>query len=222
MKKINVAIDGPAGAGKSTVAKLVADELKLTYIDTGAMYRAITWKVMDAGISVDQIDEVVTLMRNTELSFESGGEVIFADGINITNEIRDPNVGQLVSHIAKIREVREILVAKQKQLADAKGVVMDGRDIGTEVIPDAEVKIYLTASVEARATRRYEQLKANHVSITFEQLKQEIMDRDHIDQNREVSPLQVAKDAVVIDATELSIEEVVQQIITQCRQVSPV
>ncbi|CAM3571127.1 (d)CMP kinase [Marinicrinis lubricantis] len=212
---INIAIDGPAGAGKSTVARLAASKLHMIYIDTGAMYRAVTWKVLSTGLAAHQIEEIAQLAETTEIALEPSedGQKVFVDGVEVTEQIREPYISQKVSHIAKIPSVRNRLTSLQKQMAIHKGVIMDGRDIGTHVLPDAELKIYLTASVEARAKRRYEELKAKSHEVPYEQIVKEIAERDHTDETREVSPLRQAEDAVVLDTTGLPIEAVVHRII---------
>ncbi len=216
--KYNIAIDGPAAAGKSTIARLVANELGFIYVDTGAMYRAVTWKVLKQGISCDDRASVIELARETDIRLLPGAvPQVYVDGSNVTDEIRSPIVTSNVSYVAAIGEVRELLVAKQKQLASAKGVVMDGRDIGTQVIPDAEVKIFMTASVKKRAVWRFMELQANHPEITLEQLEQDIARRDKLDQEREVSPLVRAEDAILLDSTDLTIPQVVQRILEICK-----
>lgn len=216
--KINVAIDGPAGAGKSTVARLVADALGYIYVDTGAMYRAVTWMTITMGVPPDQTESVIHLAREMNLYFEPGeqGQKVFADGKDITQEIRSTAVNQLVSTISQIPEIRELLSEKQKQMAEAKGVVMDGRDIGTHVLPNAELKIFLTASVDERAARRFKEMSQAGSSITLERLKQEIAERDRMDENREICPLVRAVDAELVNTTEMTILQVVEHILALC------
>lgn len=221
-KRINVAIDGPAGAGKSTVARLVAGRLGLTYVDTGAMYRAIVCLLLRMGISPDDAEAAGRMAETIDLRLETNGEDqrVIANGVDVTPHIRTPEVSAAVPRIARIEKVREILVQQQKALAARGGVVMDGRDIGTTVLPDADVKIFLTASVEERARRRYEELKRTQLSnhVTLEQLTREIAARDHMDRTRPVSPLRQAEDAIVVDTTQLGIEEVVDIIVSICNQ----
>ncbi len=214
-RKINIAIDGPAGAGKSTVARLVAEKLGYVYIDTGAMYRAVTWKALEHGLQIEQSNAIVHLLEQTEIELSPGssGQQVKVDGQDVTALIRMPEVSQHVSQVAQIGPVRAILSAKQQQMAEQKGIVMDGRDIGSHVLPDAELKIYLTASVEERAQRRYIELKDKHPELTFEELTRDIASRDKMDQEREVSPLIQAKDAQLIDSTGMSIEAVVEGIV---------
>jgi cytidylate kinase len=221
-KRINVAIDGPAGAGKSTVARLVAGRLGLTYVDTGAMYRAIACLLLRMGISPDDAEAAGRMAETIDLRLETNGEDqrVIANGVDVTPHIRTPEVSAAVPRIARIERVREILVQQQKALAARGGVVMDGRDIGTTVLPDADVKIFLTASVEERARRRYEELKRTQLSdhVTLEQLTREIAARDDMDRSRPVSPLRQAEDAIVVDTTHLGIDEVVDIIVSICRQ----
>jgi len=215
--KINVAIDGPAGAGKSTIARLVANSLKYIYVDTGAMYRAVTLKAMQANLKSHQHDEIASLAANLEIVMvpRKEGQQILANGVDITEAIRSQDVNQEVSKIARIEKVRKLLVTKQQNIAASKGVVMDGRDIATHVLPNADVKVYLTASVEERALRRFNEMKDH--SVTLEQLEKEITLRDETDKQREISPLVVAEGAVVIDCTHMSISEVVDTILNLCR-----
>lgn len=214
-KKIAVAIDGPAAAGKSTVAKIVAKKLSYIYIDTGAMYRAITLKALENSVDVNEEKALVSLLDSTSIKLiqTEEGQRVLLDNRDVTVDIRTSDVTNNVSYVAKHPKVREDMVARQQQLAKARGVVMDGRDIGTKVIPDAEVKIFLIASVEERAKRRHvENLKKGFPS-DLENLKLEIEKRDFIDSEREASPLVKADDAIEIDTTSLSIEEVADRIL---------
>jgi cytidylate kinase len=215
--KINVALDGPAGAGKSTVARLVAEKLGFVYIDTGAMYRAVTWKIMQEGLHPDQVDQVIAVVKQMQIELKPGqnGQRVFIDGVEVTDVIRSEEINQNVSAIASISQIREILVYLQKQMAVSKGIVMDGRDIGTHVLPEAEVKVFLTASAKERAERRFREAK-NPV-ITIEQLEYNINQRARMDEQREASPLIKAKDAYLLDSTEMSLSEVVDQILDLCR-----
>jgi cytidylate kinase len=223
LEKINIAIDGPAGAGKSTIARLVADTLGFVYVDTGAMYRAVTWMVLQQDVSPSDTVRVVAIARSMKLELRPGpeGQQVFVSGEDVTGRIRTPAVNENVSDVAKIREVRELLVAKQKEMTAAKGVVMDGRDIGTHVLPDAEVKVFLTASPRVRAERRFKEMKDTHPDLTIDQLEQDIARRDRIDEQREVSPLVRAQDAVLLDSTGMSIPEVVDRILELCRARAP-
>ncbi|MGM0502420.1 MAG: (d)CMP kinase [Bacillota bacterium] len=220
-KELVIAIDGPAGAGKSTVAKKVADKLSYIYIDTGAMYRALTLKALRENVDVESAAELADLAHQTKIKFEKEGnqELVILDGENVTEQIRTNKVSNNVSLVAQIKEVREQLVKWQRQMAAQGGLVMDGRDIGTVVLPNADLKIFLTASVTERTKRRYQDLKNNGEVVDFEQLKKEIIRRDELDKNREFSPLKKAKDAHVIDTTDLDIPEVVNRIISLWREV---
>jgi cytidylate kinase len=215
--KINVALDGPAGAGKSTVARLVAEELGFVYIDTGAMYRAVTWKIMQEGLHPGLVDQVIAVANQMQIELKPGqkGQKVFVDGVEVTDAIRSEEINQNVSAIASIPQIRELLVHLQKQMAASKGIVMDGRDIGTHVLPDAEVKVFLTASARERAGRRFKETK-NPV-ITLEQLENNINQRDRMDEQREASPLIKAEDAYLLDSTEMSLSEVVTQVLDLCR-----
>lgn len=217
MKKFNIAIDGPAGAGKSTIARLVAKELGFIYVDTGAMYRAVTWKVLQSGISLDDEKQIAQTAESTAIDLKPGDDrqLVFVDGIDVTDEIRSTEINKRVSEVARIPEVRTSLVHKQKRLATDKGVVMDGRDIGTQVLPDAEVKVFLTASVRKRAERRL--LETSDPDITLEQLERDIAARDKMDRERETSPLVQAEDAILIDSTDMTLHEVVSAVLDLCR-----
>jgi cytidylate kinase len=219
-KRINVAIDGPAGAGKSTIARLVARELGYIYVDTGAMYRAVTLCMIRAGLKADQEDAVGDLAEKLEIQLRTGtdGQIVLADGRDVTREIRTTEVAQLVPAVAKIERVRRLMVVKQRTMAAEGGVVMDGRDIGSKVLPDAEVKIFLTASLEERARRRYEELKQADADVTYERVLRDLAERDEIDRTRKVSPLVVAEDAYVLDTSDLTIPEVVEIIVARCRK----
>ncbi|UUZ79474.1 (d)CMP kinase [Paenibacillus sp. P26] len=199
MEKFNIAIDGPAGAGKSTIARLVAGALGFVYVDTGAMYRAVTWRILREGLGSDQIPEMIALAERMDIRLMPGenGQTVFVDGEDVTGMIRTAEVTGNVSRIASIAEIRSILTAKQKDMAVSKGVVMDGRDIGTHVLPDAEVKIFLTASVRIRAERRYKEIRDSQPGITLERLEREIAERDRMDEQREAAPLVQAPDAVL-------------------------
>ncbi|MBU0580331.1 MAG: (d)CMP kinase [Candidatus Margulisbacteria bacterium] len=199
-KKLIIAIDGPAGSGKSTIAKLVAEELGYCYIDTGALYRYITLHALEAGIDFKEEKKIADLVNKIDFT-----KIPY-------DKIRANEISKLVSIVAKIPEVRHNLIPYQRKLAENGEVVMDGRDIGSVILPNAEVKIFLTASVEERAKRRYLELKEKDLTITLAGIQQEIIKRDEIDSKRAVNPMQVAKDAVVLDTTNLAIPEVVQEI----------
>ncbi|PTX59882.1 cytidylate kinase [Melghirimyces profundicolus] len=219
MSRLSIAIDGPAGAGKSTVARQVAGRLGLTYVDTGAMYRAITWKALKEQVDLRDEQTVSRLARETEIRLTPGkdGMEVWVDGERVTRAIRTPEVTSHVSLIAGQQRVREVLVDKQREMASRGGVVMDGRDIGTHVLPDADVKVFLTASIEERAKRRYRELVRRGYKVDWEELKEEIRIRDEKDRNREHSPLRPAEDAVHLDTTGLSIEEVIRAILDLSR-----
>ncbi len=216
MRKIQIAIDGPAGAGKSTVAKKLADLLGFVYIDTGAMYRAITYKALKGGIPLDSAQALTMMAENTTIEFvrtAEGKQLIYCDGQEVTEEIRNPEVSQNVSQVAQYPSVREVLVRKQQELARNQDVVMDGRDIGTVVLPQAECKIYLTASLEERANRRYQELLLKGYMEDYAKIRENLAQRDEMDKNRATGPLKIAEDAAVIDSTHLTQEEVLQKIL---------
>lgn len=213
-QKISIAIDGPAAAGKSTVAKIIAQSLSYVYIDTGAMYRALTYACLKQGIDVNDESSVAKVLNVIEIRFENrgDGQQVLLNGDNVTDAIRSPEVTNTVSIPAKHRLVREEMVKRQRVLGENGGVVMDGRDIGTHVLPYAEVKIFLLASVEERAQRRYLENTEKGFSSDLEKLKEEIALRDKLDSEREFAPLQKAEDAIELDTTSLSIEQVVEKI----------
>lgn len=215
LKGICIAIDGPAAAGKSTIAKKVAQKLRYTYIDTGAMYRALTHKAIQAGIDMDSDDDLAKLLEETEILLipENGGQSIWIDGVNSSDEIRSREVTAAVSKVAAHSTVRRMMVDKQRELANVSGVVMDGRDIGTAVLPDADLKIFMTASVDERAERRFQENEKRGIHSSLSRLKEEIEERDRADSEREVSPLMKAEDAILVDTTSMSIEEVVDKLI---------
>lgn len=219
--KLVVAIDGPAGAGKSTVAKLVAQELHLVYIDTGAMYRAVAWKVLHQkkGVTTAAIEEVAKDI-DVRLYYKGGRTRVFVDGKEVTDEIRTPEISHIVSKVASLALVREKMVELQRKMAESGSVLMDGRDIGTNVLPNASVKIYLTASIEERAKRRAKELLEKGHVVSEADVEKEIAARDKADMEREISPLRQADDAVLLDTTGLSIKEVVSRILSLCRRPS--
>lgn len=220
-KLIRVAIDGPAAAGKSTVAKKLANILSFVYIDTGAMYRALTLEVLRNDIPLDDKATISALLKETEitLKYEQGSQRVYIKDEDVTDKIRDNEVSLAVSHVAKIIEVRNEMVKRQRQLANNINVIMDGRDIGTNVLPEAEVKIFLIASVEERARRRYEENVRRGIESDLDALKHEIAERDKRDMEREHAPLKRAKDAINIDTTSMTIDEVVQTILTYVKKV---
>ncbi len=208
---IRLAIDGPAGAGKSTIARLVAKELGFTYIDTGAMYRALTLNALDSGVSMTDEGSLTMLASNFDIDFtpSANGTRVISGNRDVTEEIRKPVVSRNVSLVAKVPGVRKHLTKLQRKLAAAGGTVMEGRDIGTEVLPDAEIKIFLTASIEERARRRYLELIEKGYEIDHGALLAEIKERDNIDSSRNVAPLKIADDALVIDCSDMTIDDVV-------------
>ncbi|MEK8127425.1 (d)CMP kinase [Paenibacillus filicis] len=215
MEKFNIAIDGPAGAGKSTIARLVAGALGFVYVDTGAMYRAVTWRILEEGLREDQTEEMISLTRqsNIRLAPGSNGQAVYVDGQDVTGMIRSAEVTGNVSRVSAISEIRDVLTRKQKEMAAGKGIVMDGRDIGSQVLPDAEVKVFLTASVRIRAERRLKEISDSQPEVTLDQLMTDIARRDRMDEQREASPLVRAPDAVLIDTSGLTIDEVVHRIL---------
>lgn len=208
-----IAIDGPASSGKSTIAKILADKYSLVYVDTGAMYRTLTYLALKNNVPVTNEDLLLKLLKEITISFKKikEGQLVFADAEDVTEAIRSHEVTNNVSEVSAFAKIREELVSRQQKIAKDTGVVMDGRDIGTVVLPNADVKIFLVASVEERAERRYLENQAKGIDSDFERLKQEIIARDDYDSNREVSPLKQASDAVRLDTTSLSIEEVVEK-----------
>lgn len=214
MKKINIAIDGPASSGKSTVAKILAKDYGYIYTDTGAMYRSVTYLAIQHHVDFDDEEQLVALIKRYPITFKQTetGQLIFVDGQDVTEAIRQPEVTNNVSVVSAHEKVRHELVRQQQKIAENGGVVMDGRDIGTVVLPKAEVKIFLVASVIERAERRFKENQSKGIATDFDTLKKEIEQRDYLDSNREVSPLKQAEDAVRIDTTGLSIEEVVAAI----------
>ncbi|WP_424766239.1 (d)CMP kinase [Paenibacillus sp. sgz302251] len=216
--RMNIAIDGPAGAGKSTVARKVAEQLGYVYVDTGAMYRAVTLSAQRAGVSAAQPEKLAELARSLKIELEPGiqGQSVYVNGEDVTSLIRSREVTLQVSHYAANEAVRDVLGMMQRNLAAFKGVVMDGRDIGTHVLPDAELKVFLTASVKERALRRFREISETQ-SVTLEQLEAEIAERDRLDEQRDISPLICASDAVVVDSTGMTIDEVIQAIVDLSR-----
>jgi len=211
MDKISIAIDGPAGSGKSTVAKCVAKKMGITYLDTGAMYRAVTYAVISNNIAFTDLKSIQTIVENIEIDFIDGE--LHLNGENVSEAIRLPNINQNVSAIAAFGIVREKLVSMQKKIASNKSIVMDGRDIGTKVIPNASFKFFLTASIEERARRRYKEMINKGLDVDLRGLMEEIRMRDYEDTNRDISPLKQADDAILIDTTKYNIEEVVDCIL---------
>jgi len=221
MKTIQIAIDGPASSGKSTVAKIIAKDFGYTYLDTGAMYRVATYIALRNQISPDEPSQLLELLEQYPISFgraETGEQLVFVGDVDVTNPIRENEVTNTVSAFAAIPAVREKLVALQQEIARQGGIVMDGRDIGTVVLPQAELKIFLVASVDERAERRYKENLSKGIETDLETLKEEIAARDYKDSHRETSPLKQAEDAIYLDTTGLSILEVVEKIKSEAQK----
>lgn len=214
-----VAIDGPAGAGKSTIAKLVAKEKGFIYVDTGAMYRALAVYFLDQGIRAEDTDKIIRAVGQAEVKirYEEGLQQVYLNGVNVTGRLREEAVGNMASKSSAIPEVRAKLLDLQRGLAQEEDVVMDGRDIGTCVLPEADVKVFLTASVETRARRRYDELQEKGVSCDLEEIKADIRERDERDMTRETAPLRQADDAVLIDSSDMTIPEVTAAIVALCK-----
>ena len=220
-RKMNIAIDGPAGAGKSTIAKLAAKKLGFVYVDTGAMYRSIALYVIENDVDPDDEAAMSTALDKIDVSiaYEDGAQHIFLNGRDVSTEIRQETVGNMASKVATKPAVRAKLLDLQRGLAKTQDVLMDGRDIGTFVLPNAELKIYLTASVEERANRRYKELVEKGQTPDLEQIKKDIEARDYQDMHRDIAPLKQAEDAVLIDSSDMTIDEVVSEIIRLSKQV---
>ncbi|MFC3014822.1 (d)CMP kinase [Virgibacillus litoralis] len=221
MEEISIAIDGPAAAGKSTVAKIVAKRLTYVYIDTGAMYRGLTLKALNKQISLEDEQQLAALLADTDIELVQGenGQRVMIDKDDVTRSIRSDEVTNNVSFVAKHPSIRKEMVKRQQILAEKSGVVMDGRDIGTHVLPEAEIKIFLIATVEERAKRRYEENIQKGFPADLEKLKKEIKQRDLIDSKREAAPLTKADDAIEIDTTALTIDEVAELILNEAAKV---
>ena len=210
--KIAVAIDGPAAAGKSTIAKKVAEKLGLVYIDTGAMYRAFTWYCLNHGINCEDEAACVAAIPDVKIELKAD-RVVLCNGVDVTRSIRLADVSFNVSFIATYKEIRLALVELQRQMAEHDSVIMDGRDIGTYVLPNAEVKIYQIASVECRAKRRYDENVEKGIPCTMEEIEEDVRRRDYIDSHRDFAPLKQAEDAICLDTSDMTIDEVVEAVI---------
>lgn len=215
----NIAIDGPAGAGKSTIAKLIAKKKNYIYVDTGAMYRAMALFFIENGVNPDDQETISRTCKDVDISivYEDGQQIVLLNGKNVNHLLRQEEVGKMASKSSANKDVREKLVDLQRKLAKKESVVMDGRDIGTVVLPDANVKIYLTASSRVRAQRRYDELQAKGEACNIDVIEQDIIERDYQDMHREISPLTQAKDAILVDSSDMSIEEVADLIISYCK-----
>ena len=210
-----IAIDGPAGSGKSTIAKLIAEDLGLVYLDTGAMYRLVTLKALNEGILGD-FEKIKKMLNNLNIDIKENG--FYLDNVDVSDEIRKPIVSENVSDIAAIREVREKMVDLQRKFSESKNVILDGRDIGTVVFPNADVKIFLIADAKERANRRYRELVAKGENVKIEEIYENILKRDKIDSTRKESPLKKANDAIEVDTTSKNIEEVKNEILYIIKQ----
>lgn len=216
MNNLVIAIDGPAGAGKSTISRKISDKLGINYIDTGAMYRAITYKCLEKGIDVLDENSVISLCENSDVDFIDNK--IYLDGNCINDEIRTQNVSSNVSNVAKIGRVREILVKRQREIGQATDVILDGRDVGTCIFPDTKYKFYLNASPEERGRRRYIELKEKGEEVSLNEIIDNIKKRDYIDSTRDVAPLTKAEDALEVDSTNMTIDEVVEFIVKKVKE----
>ncbi|CEO12300.1 MAG: (d)CMP kinase [Paraclostridium sordellii] len=215
MKNLVIAVDGPAGAGKSTIAKIVADKLNINYIDTGAMYRAITYKVLTNNIDINDEKAIVEVAKNSDIDFKDNN--IYLDGKILKEEIRTPQVSHNVSNIAQIKDVRHLMVDVQRDIGNKSSVILDGRDIGSYVFPNADYKFYLVASPEERGERRYKELIKKGYETTLDEVINDVIRRDEIDSNREFAPLVKAKDAIEIDTTGKNIDNVVESVISKIK-----
>ncbi|MCI8332120.1 MAG: (d)CMP kinase [Clostridiales bacterium] len=206
---INIAIDGPSGSGKSTLAKEIAKRLGYVYVDTGALYRSIGLYISEHHINPNKKEDVIAVLPDIrlDLTYEEGKQTVYVNGANVGDRIRTPEIAEITSIIASIPEVRSFLLSLQKEMAIKHNVVMDGRDIGTVILPDAQVKIYLSASAENRAERRYNELRAKGIEITREEVKADLIKRDHADETRETAPAVAAEDAVPLDNSALNLEQ---------------
>ena len=215
----NIAIDGPAGAGKSTIAKKIAKKMNYIYVDTGAMYRAMALFLIRNGVTKDDVEKIEEVCQQADISIEykDGEQIVLLNGENVNGLIRTEEVGNMASVSSANGKVREKLVQLQKELAKKADVVMDGRDIGTCVLPNADTKIYLTASSQVRAKRRFDELTQKGESCDLQKIEEDIIERDHRDMTRDISPLKQAEDAVLVDSSDMTIDEVVEKIISLCK-----
>lgn len=212
----SIAIDGPAGAGKSTIAKILSERLGYIYIDTGAMYRAVALYFIENGVSTGEEPYINELLKKIDISikYKNGVQILYLNGEDVSTRLREENIGKLASKFSALKDVREKLVALQRELAKKENVIMDGRDIGTVVLPNANLKIFLSASSSVRAKRRYlELLQKGSTDIDLEEIEREIINRDNADMNRAISPLKQAEDAKVLDTSDMKLNEVVEKIL---------
>ncbi len=215
--RIRIAVDGPSGAGKSTIAKAVAQRLSIDYIDTGAMYRAVGYKLLQEGVSLEDLEKVAEVLARTDIDFSCGN--IYLDGENINDKIRTEEISRQASACSALGIVREKLTEQQQEMGARKSVIMDGRDIGTVVFPDAEYKFYITASAEERAKRRYKELLEKGQKAVYEKVLADIKQRDYNDTTRKINPLRKAEDALTVDTTEMSREEVIDFICSRLSEI---
>lgn len=222
MSNINIAIDGPAGAGKSSIAKEISKKLGYIYIDTGALYRAIAYYVYNKGVEDFATEKVVGLLKeiNIELKYIEDVQRVFVNGLDVSDYIRTPNISLGASKVSAIPEVRSFLLYLQRDIAESNNIIMDGRDIGTVVLPNADLKIFLTASPEERANRRYNQIKDTLNCPCWEEILEDINQRDYNDTHREIAPLKQSKDAILLDTTNMNQEETVAHILSLIREIS--
>lgn len=221
MSTVNIAIDGPAGAGKSTIAKLAAEKLGFIYVDTGAMYRAMALKCIRNGVASSEEDKVSDICSgcDIDIKYENGEQNVLLDGENVNSLIRTEEVSQMTSAISVYQKVREKLLLLQRNVAKNNNVIMDGRDIGSNVLKDADVKIYLTASVQTRAKRRYAEQKEKGMDVSLADIEKDIEERDYRDMHREIAPLVVAENATIIDSSDMTIEQVTDKIVNLANNV---
>lgn len=219
-RKLVIAIDGPAASGKSTTARLVAERLGYVHLDTGAMYRAITLKVLRSGIDPDDRERIAALLPSTRVEFrnEGGALRVFLDGADVTGAIRTPEVTRAVSAVSRLKEVRAAMVREQRAMGKDGGIVLEGRDIGTVVFPEADLKFFMVASIASRALRRQKELEEKRMHEELDELMREIVERDRLDSSREESPLRKAEGAIEIDTSHLTIEEQVEQVVRIARE----
>ncbi|MGL5751675.1 MAG: (d)CMP kinase [Paraclostridium sp.] len=215
MKNLVIAVDGPAGAGKSTIAKIIADKLNINYIDTGAMYRAVTYKVLQNNVDTNDEQAIIDIAKSSDIDFKDNN--IYLDGKILKEEIRTPEVSNNVSNVAQIKEVRYLMVDVQREIGNRNSVILDGRDIGSYVFPNADYKFFLNASPKERGERRYKELIKKGYETTLEEVIKDVIRRDEIDSSREFAPLVKANDAIEIDTTGKSIEDVVEDVINKIK-----